>query len=82
MVVISRMAQAADEVRSKAGVNWKEISSLGIGTPGPARSEEGHRHSGAQSARLVQRAAQGSFEARFPVKVLVGNDANVAAFGE
>jgi glucokinase len=81
-VVIDRMGLAAEEVRQKAGLAWNQIAALGIGTPGPLNPKTGVVAFAPNLPGWVNVPLKDIFEKRLPVRVQVGNDANVASFGE
>ena len=83
--VIGRMAQAARDVRTEAGLGWNQIAAVGIGSPGVLDLNRGvvlvsPNLACIEGRNLVSDLAQAlGIEER---SVVLENDANAAAFGE
>jgi len=83
--VIARIAAAADAARRKAGLTWRSIRAVGLGSPGEFEPPHGIVHhcpnmkflQGKELARPVARAL-----GKPQLKVTLDNDANVAAYAE
>jgi len=85
LAIIRNIAAAASAAREKAGVPWRRIHAVGLGSPGVFRQPEGIvDHSpnlpSLQGKPLAQpvMAAAGHEE----IPIVLENDANVAAFAE
>lgn len=79
--VCDSMAEVAKQAAEKAGVNWDDISSIGIGVPGAVNPVTGVI---AYSANLLFKDWEivKMMEERLGKKVSIENDANAAAYGE
>jgi len=83
--VIRRIAAAADEARRRAGLAWRQVSALGLGSPGVFEMPRGIVHlcpniPSLENKELIAplREALG----RSDLPVILENDANVAAYAE
>ena len=83
--VISRIAAAADGAREKAGLSWRNVRAVGLGSPGTFEPPHGIVHhctnlkflEGKELARPVAKAL-----GKPELTVTLDNDANVAAYAE
>ena len=83
--VIGRIAEAADRARKDAGLGWRQVRAVGLGSPGVFEPPHGVlRHcpnlkmlEGKELARPVSEAL-----GRPGMTVVLENDANVAAYAE
>ena len=81
-VVLDRIAMLIDQVHEAAGLDWNVIAAIGIGSPGPLDPKRGLIVHAPNLPGWENLPLRDIMEKRFPVPVLVENDANAAAFGE
>ncbi len=83
--VIKRLAAAANDARAKAGIRWRQVSAIGLGSPGVFEMPQGIVHlcpnikslEGKDLVAPLQKAL-----GRPDTAVVLENDANVAAYAE
>ncbi|MFH1022754.1 MAG: ROK family protein [Planctomycetota bacterium] len=80
--VIRRIADLACAVREKSGLPWKKILGVGVGVPGPVDVKRGILMNPPNLPGWKFVRLKDALEKRFPVPVVIENDANAAAFGE
>jgi glucokinase len=80
--VIERMVQAARKAVQRAGIEWPDVSGMGVGAPGPMDPETGVVYNppnlpGWHEVPLGSRLAEG-----LGVPIFVENDVNLGTLGE
>jgi glucokinase len=81
-VVINNMAQAVKELLAEAGFSLKDITAIGIGTPGPAKYSEGIIIRSTNMPKFKNVPICKMLTERLEAPVVYDNDANVACWGE
>ena len=85
MTVIGNIARAADLARCEAGLTWRGIAAVGLGSPGVFEPPNGIVHHCANikclEGKPLARPVAGALGHR-DLEVALDNDANVAAFAE
>jgi len=77
--VIGRMAKLADEMKAKAA---GKVEGIGVGSPGPLHPTEGFIYTTPNMPGWENYSIKKKLEALTGLKVMVENDANVAALAE
>lgn len=80
--VIARIAETVRQTLRKAGLNTQDVAGIGVGTPGVVDSKRGVVHIAPNLSGWHEIPLGQELEKRLERPVVVGNDVNVATYGE
>lgn len=81
-VVVEKMGQTVERLLSEAGFSLADIAAAGLGTPGPAKYDEGIIIQCCNLPEFKDVPIKRMLTDRFGCPVVVENDANAACWGE
>jgi len=81
-VVIDKMAQTVEELLTGEGMSARDITAIGIGTPGPAKYSEGIIIKSTNMPKFKNVPICRMLNEKLGAPVVFDNDANVACWGE
>lgn len=81
-VVIDKMAQTVEKLLDDSGLSLKDITAIGIGTPGPAKYSEGIIIKSTNMPKFKNVPICRMLNEKLGAPVVFDNDANVACWGE
>lgn len=81
-VVIDKMAQTVKDLLAETGLSLKDVTAIGIGTPGPAKYSEGIIIRSTNMPKFKNVPICRMLNERLGAPVVFDNDANVACWGE
>lgn len=81
-VVIDKMAQMVEELLAGEGMSARDITAIGIGTPGPAKYSEGIIIKSTNMPKFKNVPICRMLNEKLGAPVVFDNDANVACWGE
>lgn len=80
--VIERIVQTVESAAKKAGISLSKVGGIGVGSPGVVDSETGMVRYAPNLAHWEEVALGEALQHRLKRPVIVGNDVDVATFGE
>ena len=81
-IVIDKMAKTVEELLNQANLTLKDISAVGIGTPGPAKYSEGIIIRSTNMPKFKNVPICKMLNEKLGAPIVFDNDANVACWGE